>query len=109
MSRFETETQRCGILGYFAPEIMRNQTDNHSIDTWCLGVIGYSLFKSKFQYDKNHFQRSYFDILYSVINEKYSFPKRQDNNTEEAQIIILLIECLEKDPKQHINISDIEL
>lgn len=113
LSKFETINQRCGTIGYFAPEIIKRQHYNHSIDTWCLGVIGYYLFYGKFHYDKNHYQRSHSDILYTVINEEYSFPQRlpqrQQNCSEETNIIFVLMQCLEKEYKQRINITDIKL
>lgn len=36
-------TTFCGTIDYMAPEMLKNEPHDHSLDIWCLGILLYEL------------------------------------------------------------------
>ena len=42
-SSFEKRTTFCGTVDYLAPEMIKNQPHDHSLDIWCTGILLFEL------------------------------------------------------------------
>ena len=43
VSLLEKRKTFCGTIDYMAPEMIKNQPHDHSLDIWCLGILLYEL------------------------------------------------------------------
>ena len=89
-----------GTAGYMSPEQARGKRVDKRADIWAFGVVLYELVTGKRLFqgeDAGH-------TLAAVIMQK------PDLSAAPAQVLLLLQECLEKDPKKRLrDIGDMEL
>ena len=110
-----TRTTFCGTFEYMAPEIIKEQPYDKSVDIWALGILLYEMFYgfSPFQAkdsndvtnggDSNDLGTQ--EVFYNIINHKLIFNDsiRKINN----DLKNLILEMLEPKIKKRFNIKDI--
>jgi len=85
-----TDYEIKGTAYYIAPELLKKEIHNHSVDFYSLGVILYQIIYKRFPFDA----KSELDIYKSAIENLFDFPS-SDNFT---QVFINIVEkLLEKD------------
>lgn len=82
-----------GTPYYIAPELLKKENHNHSVDLYSLGIILYQIVYSKFPFDA----KTEMDIYKAAIELNYEFPTSADFTKEFLGIIKFL---LEKDPEK---------
>jgi serine/threonine protein kinase len=85
-----TDYEIKGTAYYIAPELLKKEIHNHSVDFYSLGVILYQIIYKRFPFDA----KSELDIYKSAIENVFDFPS-SDNFTQE--FIIIVKKLLEKD------------
>ncbi|CAK68880.1 unnamed protein product (macronuclear) [Paramecium tetraurelia] len=89
--------EKCGTIGYIAPEVLRNQPYNQKIDIYSIGVILYTLFTGTLPFAGNSTQEIYQNNLQAKVNQ---LQLKQINITEKAKqfVFSLLNENPERRP-----------
>ncbi|KAH0789905.1 CAMK family protein kinase [Histomonas meleagridis] len=89
----------CGSLGYIAPEMIKEQRYNVSVDIWSAGVLLYALTVGHLPFYDNDSQCTLQKIVYSdpIIPDKLSLPLSD-----------LLKKMLTKDPQKRITLNGIK-
>ncbi len=85
-----TDYEIKGTAYYIAPELLKKEIHNHSVDFYSLGVILYQIIYKRFPFDA----KSELDIYKSAIENVFDFPS-SDNFTQE--FINIVKKLLEKD------------
>lgn len=80
-----------GTPHYIAPELLKKENHNHSVDLYSLGMILYQIVYNKFPFDA----KSEMDIYKAAIEREYEFPPSEDFSHE---LIKIIQTSLEKDP-----------
>ena len=88
----------CGTNEYLAPEIIKREEYNQSVDWWALGVLIYEMIYLTTPFFHENSSKMYMKI----INEELSFPYPTEKNTEN-----LLKGLLVKKPSNRFNYDDI--
>ena len=110
-----TRTTFCGTFEYMAPEIIKEQPYDKSVDIWALGILLYEMFYgfSPFQAKDNNNITNGGDnndlgtqeVFYNIINHKLIFNDSIRNINNDMKNLIL--EMLEPKIKKRYNIKDI--
>ena len=110
-----TRTTFCGTFEYMAPEIIKEQPYDKSVDIWALGILLYEMFYgfSPFQAKDNNNVTNGGDnndlgtqeVFYNIINHKLIFNDSIRNINNDMKNLIL--EMLEPKIKKRYNIKDI--
>ena len=79
-----------GTTYYIAPELLKKESHNHSVDFYSLGIILYQIIYKRFPFDA----KNELDIYKCAIETIYDFPP-SDNYTQE--FISIVKKLLEKD------------
>ncbi|MCW8823172.1 MAG: protein kinase, partial [Ignavibacteriaceae bacterium] len=79
-----------GTAHYIAPELLRKENHNHSVDFYSLGIILYRILYKRFPFDS----KSELDIYKAAIEGKFNFPPVKNYSPE---LIILIKKLVEKD------------
>ncbi|CAD8146199.1 unnamed protein product [Paramecium octaurelia] len=89
--------EKCGTIGYIAPEVLRNQPYNQKIDIYSIGVILYTLFTGSLPFAGNSTLEIYQNNLQANVNTSQL---EQINITEKAKqfVFSLLSENPDKRP-----------
>ena len=83
----------CGTLDYLPPEMVRQETHDEHVDTWCLGILMYEFLVGRPPFEAPHQEQTYDKILHSPV----SFPSHV---SPEAQDLILKL--LQKNSKARL-------
>ncbi len=87
-----------GTAYYIAPELLKKENHNHSVDFYSLGIILYQIIYKRFPFDA----KSELDIYKSAIENSIDFPA-SDNFTNE--FINIVKKLLEKDVEKRYESS----
>lgn len=79
-----------GTTYYIAPELLKKESHNHSVDFYSLGIILYQIIYKRFPFDA----KNELDIYKCAIESIYDFPS-SDNYTQE--FVNIVKKLLEKD------------
>ena len=90
----------CGTVEYMAPEIIKNQAYDFSIDVWSLGVLLYELIHSYSPFVENDL--NYNKIEKNIISKQLIFKKGVSNECKD-----LIRKLLVKNAENRIKIQDI--
>ncbi|MBP1683797.1 MAG: Serine/threonine protein kinase [Ignavibacteriaceae bacterium] len=77
-----------GTAFYIAPELLKKQTHNHSIDFYSLGIIIYQIIYNRFPFDA----KSELDIYKSAIEHVFDFPSSESFTQEFISVVKKLLE-----------------
>lgn len=69
-SSFEKRTTFCGTVDYLAPEMIKNQPHDHSLDIWCTGILLFELLHGYAPFNGNNDQEKCANI---VGNQRINF------------------------------------
>ena len=89
----------CGSPGYIAPEIIKNQPYDASVDIWSLGVILYAITHQRLPFDESNTSKMLAKIVFS--EPEYD----QDLSPDLLDLIQIM---LKKNPKQRATIEQIK-
>ena len=89
----------CGTVDYMAPEMVKNETHNFTLDIWCLGIL-------------------LFELLHGVPPFKGKNDKEKSKNISKnkainyssklsSEAVNLMTSILKLDPDERINLKDI--
>ena len=98
-------TTFCGTLEYMAPEIIKEEPYEKSVDIWALGILlfemyyGYSPFKASGNLDDGTKE-----VLSNILNNSIVFPKEKEIDNDMKSLILSMIE---KKGKKRISIKEI--
>jgi len=93
-----------GTVAYVAPEVLTRKPYNKQIDIWSMGVILYFLVtggKVPFNDENNDDEK----IAKKILLMDPSFPEEFFSNKSKS-LIILINDCLDKDPEKRITIDN---
>lgn len=97
LSTQENRITYCGTKSYMPPEIIGNQTQDHNVDIWCMGILIYELAVGKLPFTGDD------PILTkSILSGKIDWP--QDIN---IQLKDLITKILKVEPNKRLQIKDI--
>jgi len=82
-----------GTAYYIAPELLKKEKHNHSVDFYSLGIILYQIIYNQFPFTS----KSELEIYKSAIEDEFSFPQFDDFSNE---LIAITKKLLEKDVSQ---------
>ena len=82
-----------GTAHYIAPELLKKEKHNHSVDLYSLGMIMYQMIYNKFPFDA----KIELEIYKSAIDDKFDFPPSESYSSE---VIDVVKKLLEKDISQ---------
>jgi len=88
----------CGTLDYLPPEMVKNETHDERLDTWCLGILTYEFIVGRPPFEARDRDATYNKILHSPV----TFPP---HITPDAQDFINRL--LQRDPKKRMELSDV--
>jgi len=74
-------TQPCGTLGYAAPEVLRKEVYNESVDLWSLGAVCYGMLTGHGLFDGDDEEMFNANISNSIIWSKRFLELPQDTQT----------------------------
>ena len=77
-----------GTAYYIAPELLKKQNHNHSVDFYSLGIILYQIIYNRFPFDA----RSELDIYKSAIEQVFDFPSSESFTQEFISVVKKLLE-----------------
>jgi serine/threonine protein kinase/tetratricopeptide (TPR) repeat protein len=77
-----------GTAYYIAPELLKKENYNHSVDFYSLGIMLYRIIYDRFPFDA----KSELDIYKSAIENVFEFPTSNGFTTEFASIVKRLLE-----------------
>eukprot|EP01084_Bolivina_argentea_P166284 288727_1 len=98
------ETKGCfGTKGYIAPEIYGNNKYNRKIDVFSCGVILYSMITERFLFPKGYAYYNYAQGYY------YKYLKKKFKKIKRKKVFIkkLLYSCLAFDPDQRLDVKQL--
>ncbi|KXJ29369.1 ribosomal protein S6 kinase-related protein [Exaiptasia diaphana] len=98
MSRNEKTNTICGTLQFMAPEVLKGEKYDYSVDWWALGIVMYVLLVGKYPYvaTKDH------DSQFKVLEEtEFEFP-----DSLSTASVSLMNQLLQKDPKERLRSLD---
>ena len=90
----------CGTVEYMAPEIVKNQGYDYSIDVWSLGVLLYELIHSHSPFVAKDLDIN--KIENNIVSKELKFKKGISNECKD-----LIKKLLTKDAKNRIKVKDI--
>ena len=100
----EKSEQPFGTVSYVAPEVLSGKKYDKSVDIWSLGILSYLLLVGRLPFNDSNDDEN--EIARQTINEPPLFlEKKWAIISNEAKDFV--IKCLEKDPKNRININEI--
>ena len=100
----EKSDQPFGTVSYVAPEVLCGKKYDKSVDIWCIGILSYLLLVGRLPFDDPDDDEN--EIARQTINESPPFIEEKWNViSNEAKDFVS--KCLEKDPKNRININEI--
>ena len=100
----EKSEQPFGTVSYVAPEVLSGKKYDKSVDIWSLGILSYLLLVGRLPFNDSNDDEN--EIARQTINEPPLFiEKKWTIISNEAKDFV--IKCLEKDPKNRININEI--
>ena len=100
----EKSDQPFGTVSYVAPEVLCGKKYDKSVDIWCIGVLSYFLLVGKLPFDDTDDNEN--EIARQTINDPPPFIEDKWNIiSPEAKDFVS--KCLEKDPKDRMNIKEI--
>lgn len=88
----ETANDLFGTLGYVAPEVLKKETYNKSVDIWSLGVIVYALISGALPYDSDDKK----ELARQTIEDAVPFDIDKFDDCSK-QVKKLIVELLHKD------------
>ncbi|MDZ7625133.1 MAG: protein kinase [Ignavibacteriaceae bacterium] len=77
-----------GTAYYIAPELLKKESHNHSVDFYSLGIILYQIIYKRFPFDA----KSELDIYKSAIENAFDFPSSDSFSQEFINIVKKLLE-----------------
>ena len=90
----------CGTVEYMAPEILKNQGYDYSIDVWSLGVLLYELIHSYSPFVVNDLDIN--KIENNIVTKELKFQKKLSNDCKD-----LITKLLMKNAEKRMKIEDI--
>ena len=100
----EKSEQPFGTVSYVAPEVLSGKKYDKSVDIWSLGILSYLLLVGRLPFNDSNDDEN--EIARQTINEPPLFiEKKWTIISNEAKDFV--IKCLEKDPKNRMNINEI--
>jgi len=111
-----TRTTFCGTFEYMAPEIIKEQPYDKSVDIWALGILLYEMFYGFSPFQAKDINNNITnggenidlgtqEVFYNIINHKLVFNDNIRNINDDMKNLIL--EMLEPKIKKRFNIKDI--
>ena len=85
-----------GTAHYIAPELLKKENHDHTVDFYSLGIILYQIIYNRFPFKA----KNELDIYKSAIENNFSYPQVEGFSEE---LIRVTKRLLEKDPKQRYN------
>ena len=77
-----------GTAHYIAPELLKKEKHNHSVDFYSLGIIMYRLIYDRFPFEA----KAELDIYKATIEDEYEFPESKQFSGDLIQIVKKLTE-----------------
>ena len=100
----EKSEQPFGTVSYVAPEVLCGKKYDKSVDIWSIGILTYLLLVGKLPFNDSEDDEN--EIARQTINEPPPFIEDKWNYiSNEAKDFVC--KCLEKDPMNRINITEI--
>ena len=100
----ETSIQPFGTVSYVAPEVLSGKEYNKSVDIWTIGILSYLLLVGRLPFDNPDDNEN--EIARQTINEPAPFIENKWNIiSNEAKDFVS--KCLEKDPKNRMDINEV--
>eukprot|EP00808_Paulinella_micropora_P004952 g2499.t1 len=96
----EVMNMACGTLAYVAPEVLKLEGYDKSVDMWSLGVVTYLLIRGSLPFDG----KTKKDVIHGTLNAKPSFEHHSWENTSEA-CRDFVEKLLAKDPKVRLTVE----
>lgn len=97
--KYDMFDQRLGTIRYSAPELLKGEKYNDSVDIWGIGVCFFMLLTGKFPFDGSNKE----NISRRIIEKTLHYSKYDLDRSE----IKLLRALLNKDPDQRVEIEEI--
>jgi eukaryotic-like serine/threonine-protein kinase len=95
VSRLTKEGSTVGTAGYMSPEQVQGQDADHRSDIFSLGVLLYELFTGQLPFKGPHESA----LMYEIVNVDAA-PMSSVKPEIDPQLDGVLLDCLEKDPKE---------
>ena len=93
-----------GTVSYVSPEVLCGNEYDKSVDIWCVGILTYLLLVGRLPFD--HPDDDENEIARQTINDPVPFIEKKWNKISiEAKDFVK--KCLQKNPKDRINITEI--
>ena len=100
----EKSEQPFGTVSYVSPEVLCGNEYDKSVDIWSLGILSYLLLVGRLPFD--HPEDDENEIARQTINDPVPFSEKKWNNiSNEAKDFVN--KCLQKDPFDRMNITEI--
>ncbi|CEL93526.1 unnamed protein product [Vitrella brassicaformis CCMP3155] len=93
-------TTMCGTLDYLAPEILRGDSYDLSVDLWCLGILLYEMLTARTPF----MSKSQVEMVQRMLREEYSYPP-QLSDTIDTEAKAIIAGLLRSDPSCRMSIA----
>lgn len=99
----EEANEAYGTLSFAAPEVVLNKSYNNTVDVWSIGVIKYFLVSGNLPFVSN--DKNFDKIVNQITTAEVTFNPQVWSRLSPLSID-LTKKCLEKNPKNRLNITD---
>lgn len=97
--KYDMFDQRLGTIRYSAPELLRGEKYNDSVDIWGIGICFFMLLTGKFPFDGSNKE----NITRRILEKTLHYSKYELDKSE----VRLLRALLQKDPEKRVEIEEI--